>query len=129
MARIWPRRLSAHRSRSTPRSPNSPFAGTFAGSVVDELYHIDQLLRMVPDLAEAARLFDRSQAHPVGGQWPDALAEDLHEAFGRRLDAELDIAADLADLPYAATTVIETARWRLLRVAEAVRLASKGNHE
>jgi len=96
-------------------------------AVVDEVHRIENLLRTVPDVASAAALVDRAG---LAGDPVDDLAEAVHRHLGLELDAPVRgnddaNALDLADLPHAATTIIETVRWRLLRVARAVSLTQQ----
>jgi len=91
-------------------------------AVVDELHRIEDLLRAVPDIASAAALVARTAPSR-----PDDPADDLAEAVHKHLGLELDEsgrgngdALDLADLPHAANTILDTVRWRIMRVARAV---------
>jgi len=98
-------------------------------AVVDELHRIEDLLRTVPGVAGAAALVDRAGASPSDDP-ADHLAEAVHEHLGLELDAPTrgnghDDALDLADLPNAAVTIIETVRWRIMRVARAVILTQQ----
>jgi len=114
---------------------SEPFSSRLL-AVVDELHLIDGLLQTTPHVQIAARLADAALNPQFKGaaEHADSLAEWALEAFGVDLDAEVEDddddprsrmdEPDLSDLPNAVSTVIDTARWRLLRVAKVVHLAS-----
>ena len=107
--------------------------GSGLSAVVDELYQIDWMLQALPDIRIAVTLADRALDPRCRGAAaaPDRLAEWAREAFGVDLDAEDEDESrskmndpNLSDLPSVLSTIIDAARWRLLRVAKVVSMAS-----
>ncbi len=129
---------SGARGRTTTQRRNSRRGMRQRGlpllDLADELHAIDTLLRTLPDLDQAARLAAHA-FNPAITAPADALSRWALAALNLNLDAPdaLDDellspshAPNFSDLPNTVCTVLDTARWRILRIAKLLAHAARG---